>query len=226
MTAAGEQGAVWITLEGVEGSGKSTQLRRLSERLRAAGRTVTVTREPGGTGIGARIRSLLLKPDGPPMNSLTELLLYTADRAQHLTEVILPALDRGETVLCDRYLDATLAYQGYGRGLGSDSVLDLHRQPPLDRRPDRTLLFDLDAGVGLERARERNRAAGLDVTEGRFEDEAIEFHERVRTGYLELAAADEGRFRVIDAGGDPDDVERAVLAALADCWPGLGGVER
>jgi dTMP kinase len=100
-------------------------------------------------------------------------------------------------------------------------VLDLHRQPPLDRRPDRTLLFDLDAAAGLERARERNRAAGLDVTEGRFEAEALEFHERVRAGYLELAAADAGRFRVIDAGGARDDVERAVLAALADCWPGL-----
>jgi len=226
MTATASDGARWITLEGVEGSGKSTQLRRLSERLRAAGIDVAVTREPGGTPIGARIRSLLLKSDGPPINSLTELLLYTADRAQHLTEVILPALEGGETVLCDRFLDATLAYQGYGRGLGSGCVLDLHRQPPLDRRPDRTLLFDIDAAVGLERARERNRAAGLDVTEGRFEDEAVEFHERVRAGYLELAAADAQRFRIIDASDTLDRVERSVLTALADWWPGLDEVER
>jgi len=225
MSGSTEGAARWITLEGVEGSGKSTQLRRLSERLRAAGHAVTVTREPGGTGIGARIRSLLLRPDGPAMDSLTELLLYTADRAQHLSEVILPALEAGEVVLCDRFLDATLAYQGYGRGLGSECVLDLHRQPPLDRRPDRTLLFDLDASVGLERARERNRAAGLDITEGRFEDEAIEFHERVRRGYLELAAADEGRFRLIDAAGAPDDVERSVLEVLSDWWPGLDEVQ-
>jgi dTMP kinase len=135
--------------------------------------------------------------------------------------VIVPALESGENVLCDRYLDATLAYQGYGRELGCEQVLELHRYPPLDRRPDRTLLFDLDVGTGLERARERNRAAGLDVTEGRFEDEAVEFHERVRRGYLELAAADEHRFRVIKADKKPDAVEKAVIAALADWWPDL-----
>ncbi len=211
----------WITFEGIEGSGKSTQLRRLVERLRESGRAVTATHEPGGTELGARIRSLLLRPTPRPMASLAELLLYTADRAQHLTEIVVPALEAGENVLCDRYIDATLAYQGYGRQLGCEQVLELHRYAPLDLRPDRTLLFDLDVATGLERARERNRAAGLDVTEGRFEDEAVEFHERVRRGYLELAAADESRFRVIEAAPETDDVEQSVLAALADWWPDL-----
>ena len=213
--------ARWITFEGIEGSGKSTQLRRLTDRLRQSGRALTVTHEPGGTDLGARIRSLLLRPTATPMASLTELLLYTADRAQHLSEVVVPALEAGENVLCDRYLDATLAYQGYGRQLGCEQVLELHRYSPLDRLPDRTLLFDLDVATGLERARERNRAAGLDVTEGRFEEEAIEFHERVRRGYLELAAADERRFRVIKAKSGTDKVEQAVLASLADWWPDL-----
>jgi dTMP kinase len=211
----------WITFEGIEGSGKSTQVRRLTERLRQSGRALTVTHEPGGTDLGARIRSLLLRPTPTPMAALTELLLYTADRAQHLSEVIVPALAAGENVLCDRYLDATLAYQGYGRQLGCEQVLELHRYSPLDRRPDRTLLFDLDVATGLERARERNRAAGLDVTEGRFEDEAVEFHERVRRGYLELATAEAPRFRVIKANKSTDVVEQAVLASLADWWPDL-----
>jgi len=215
------ESARWITFEGIEGSGKSTQIRRLNDRLCQCGRRPIVTREPGGTDLGARIRSLLLRPTSAPMASLTELLLYTADRAQHLSEVIVPALEAGETVLCDRYLDATLAYQGYGRQLGCEQVLELHDRPPLDRRPDRTLLFDLKVATGLGRARERNRAAGLDVTEGRFEDEAIEFHERVRQGYLELATSDDARFRVIDGGAKPDDVEQAVLVALADWWPDL-----
>jgi len=213
--------ARWITFEGIEGSGKSTQVRRLVDRLRRSGRALTATHEPGGTDLGARIRSLLLRPTPTPMESLTELLLYTADRVQHLSEVILPALEAGENVLCDRHLDATLAYQGYGRELGCEQVRELHRHPPLDRLPDRTLLFDLDVATGLERARERNRAAGLDVTEGRFEDEAVEFHERVRQGYLELADDDEQRFRVIQAARGADEVEQEVLAALADWWPDL-----
>jgi len=216
----------WITFEGIEGSGKSTQVRRLADRVRQSGRALTVTHEPGGTELGARIRSLLLKPTPTPMGSLTELLLYTADRSQHLSEVILPALEAGENVLCDRYLDATLAYQGYGRQLGCEQVLELHRRAPLNRLPDRTLLFDLDVAIGLERARERNRAAGLDVTEGRFEDEAVEFHERVRQGYRELAAADTGRIRVIKAHKGPDEVERAVLGALSDWWPDLDEATR
>ena len=208
--------AIWITFEGVEGTGKTTQLERIARRLEAGGRRVTVTREPGGTALGQQLRAVLLRPDPQPMHPLTELLLYTADRAQHLAEVILPALERGEVVLCDRYLDATLAYQGHARGLGVKRVLELHRQPPLDRRPHRTVLLDLDPAEGLARARRRNQGQGTDETEGRFEQEEVDFHARVRAGYLALAAAEPERFRSVDASGDPDQVERKVIDALRD----------
>ena len=207
---------IWITFEGVEGSGKTTQIERLTRRLDAEGRCTTITREPGGTELGRRLRAVLLRPDPRPMHPMTELLLYTADRAQHLDEVILPALERGDVVLCDRYLDATLAYQGHARGLGVECVLDLHRRPPLDRRPHRTILLDLDPAEGLARARQRNAGDGSDDSEGRFEREHGEFHARVRAGYLALAAAEPKRIRIVDAGGDADAVERRVLDALRD----------
>lgn len=207
---------IWITFEGIEGTGKSTQIERLARVLTAAGRPVLLTREPGGTELGRDLRALLLRPTAVPMDPMSELLLYAADRAQHLAEIVLPALEQGQVVLCDRFLDATLAYQGYGRGLGVDSVLELHRRPPLDRRPRRTLLFDLDPAEALARARRRNAGAGLDETEGRFEQERLEFHRRVRAGYLELAAAEPARFRVIDAVGDTDAVEDKVRDALSD----------
>lgn len=207
---------IWITFEGIEGTGKSTQIERLASRLRARGATVLLTREPGGTELGRRLRELLLRPTQRPMHPTAELLLYVADRVQHLTEVVLPALERGEVVLCDRYLDATLAYQGHGRGLGADRVLELHRLPPLDRRPRRTVLLDLDPATALARARRRNAGQGLDETEGRFEAELLEFHGRVRKGYLELAAAEPERFRVVRADGDPGRVEERILDALRD----------
>jgi dTMP kinase len=153
----------------------------------------------------------------------TELLLYSADRAQHLIEMIGPALGRGAVVLCDRYLDATLAYQGYGRMLGTDAVLAVHRIPPLDRRPDRTVLLDLDPAEGLARARSRNVSRGTDRCEGRYEMEEIEFHGRVRRGYLDLAAADPERIRVVQAAGSEDEVAARVRAALADLLPEIDG---
>lgn len=210
-----EQG-IWITFEGIEGTGKSTHVERLARRVEQSGRAITVTREPGGTELGRRLRTLLLQPTGDPMHPMTELLLYAADRAQHLAEVILPALERGEVVLCDRYLDATLAYQGFGRGLGVDRVLELHRRPPLDRRPDRTVLLDLDAEQALHRARRRNVDLGLEQTEGRFEAERMSFHRAVREGYLRLAAEDPERFRVIDSDATRDVVESRVLEAVRD----------
>ena len=206
----------WITFEGIEGTGKSTQIERLAERLRGLGRPLILTREPGGTELGRGLRELLLRPTETPMDPLAELLLYAADRAQHLRQVVIPALERGDLVLCDRYLDATLAYQGFGRGLGVDLVLDLHRQEPLDMRPRRTVLLDLDPTLAVGRARRRNVGAGLDETEGRFEKERLEFHRRVRQGYLELASAEPDRFRVVDAAGTPDEVERRIAGALAD----------
>jgi dTMP kinase len=207
---------VWITFEGIEGVGKTTQIERLSDRLSAEGRTVVKTREPGGTEIGRRLREVLLEPTDRPMDPLTELLLYTADRAQHLTERVLPALRAGKIVLCDRYLDATLAYQGHARGLGFERVLALHRIPPLDARPHRTLLFDMDPAAALDRARRRNAGSARHDREGRFERERLDFHVAVREGYHRLAESEPDRIRVIDAGRAEDEIEEEVGRILAD----------
>jgi len=169
----------FITIEGIEGCGKSTQLTRLVSRLQTAGIEPVVTREPGGTELGRRLRALLLARDAPAMDPFSELLLYATDRAQHLQEIVLPALRQDRLVLCDRYLDATLAYQGYGRRLGVDPILRIHRDPPLDLRPDRTILLDLEVSLALGRARARNRELGIENAEGRYEDEQLDFHERV-----------------------------------------------
>jgi dTMP kinase len=212
----------FITLEGIEGTGKTTQLERLARRCRAGGAEVVVTREPGGTALGRDLRKLLLRPADPPMSSLAELLLYVTDRAQHLAEVVEPALARGAIVLCDRYKEATLAYQGHARGLGMERVLELHRHPPLDRVPDRTVVLELDPAEALARANQRNRERGLAASEGRFEQEALAFHRRVREGYRALASAEPGRIRVIDASGDEDEVERRVYACVRDLIPAPG----
>ena len=219
---ASERGSgLFITVEGIEGCGKSTQLTRLVSRLETAGIEPLVTREPGGTELGRRLRALLLARDAPAMDPFSELLLYATDRAQHLQEIVLPALRQDRLVLCDRYLDATLAYQGYGRRLGVDPILRIHRDPPLDLRPDRTILLDLEVSLALGRARARNHELGIENTEGRYEDEQLDFHERVRAGYLELAAAEPQRFRVIPAAGDVTEVERRIAVALADLLPAL-----
>lgn len=211
----------FVTFEGIEGSGKTTQIERLAERLAGGGAEVVRTREPGGTALGRELRALLLRPAEQPMSPTAELLLYLTDRAQHLTEVVEPALERGAIVLCDRFTDATLAYQGYGRGLGVERVRALHRHAPLDRRPDRTLLFELDATVALERATRRNEAQDLAATEGRFEQERLDFHRRVAAGYRALAEAEPERFRVIDAAGDLEQVARRVWDALCDLLSAL-----
>jgi dTMP kinase len=210
---------VLITFEGIEGSGKTTQLDLLARRLASAGLDVVTTREPGGTELGRELRAALLRPAGQPMHPLAELLLYVTDRAQHLIEVIEPALARGALVLCDRYLDATLAYQGHARELGTDLVLSLHRHPPLDRRPTATLLLDVDPADGLARAAERDRRSGLAAKEGRFEREPLDFHERVRRGYLTLARQSGGRIRVVDGRGTPAAVAERIASVLADVVP-------
>jgi len=206
----------FITFEGVEGSGKTTQIERLAQWLTAAGADVVRTREPGATALGRELRALLLRPAEQPMSPTAELLLYLTDRAQHLTEVVEPALERGAIVLCDRFTDATLAYQGYGRGLGVERIRALHRHARLDRMPDRTVLFELDAAVALCRATRRNEIQELAATEGRFEQEQLDFHRRVAEGYRALATAEPGRFRVIDAAGGVEQVERRVWEALRD----------
>ena len=214
MTGAAE--SRFITFEGIEGSGKSTQIALAAESLERRGLRVVCTREPGGTALGRRLRAALLDPREVTLSPVAELLLYAADRAQHIAELIVPSLERGEWVLCDRFLDATLAYQGYARGLGTEVVLDLHSRPPLDLRPFRTILLDLDPHEGLSRARRRNAEGETGVAEGRFENENLEFHRRVRDGYLALAAAEPGRFRTVDARGEAGAVADRVEQALGD----------
>ena len=215
----------FITFEGIEGSGKTTQLERLAELLRLGARDVVVTREPGGTTLGRELRTLVLRPAVEPMSPVAELLLYATDRAQHLTEIVEPALARGAIVLCDRYKDATLAYQGYGRELDLERIRELHRRPPLDRSPDRTVLLVLDPAMALARATRRNVEHDLVETAGRFENERLEFHRRVAEGYRALAAAEPERFRVVDAEGSVLQVGRRVIEAVRDLLPVLEGEE-
>ena len=214
-------GPLFLSFEGVEGTGKSTQIDRLAHRLRARGVDPVVTREPGGTELGRRLRAVLLQPTESPFAPEAELLLYVADRAQHLKQVVEPALAAGRVVLCDRYVDATVAYQGYGRDLSLATIRTLHQDAPLNRLPDRTLLLELDPEIGLTRARARNTEENLDATEGRFERERLAFHRRVHTGYTALAKADPERIRTIDGQGDLAAVEARIIAALADLLPQL-----
>lgn len=200
---------LFITFEGSEGSGKSTQITLLAESLKAGGSMVVLTREPGGTSIGDQVRKILLDPSNTALDPTTELLLYAASRAQHLAERIVPALKAGVVVLCDRFSDATIAYQGYGRGLDIGMIRAMDRTVTSGLRPHLTILFDIDAASGLARARGRNSTAGL-AHEGRFEEEDIAFHERVRMGYLALAREEPDRIRVVDAARPPDDVRRDV----------------
>lgn len=208
---------LFITFEGTEGSGKSTQIALLADHLRGSGRTVEHTREPGGTPIGDQIRKVLLDPANRSLDPRAELLLYAASRAQHLAEKILPGIAAGRIVLCDRFSDATIAYQGYGRGLDIGMIRSLDRIVTGGLSPHLTILLDLDAVTGLSRARGRNRAAGLEH-EGRFEDEDAAFHERVRSGYLTLAKQHPDRIRIVDAARSlaavQEDVRRIVHDAL------------
>jgi dTMP kinase len=167
------------------------------------------------------LRALLLEDGNDAIDPWSELMLYVADRAQHLFEIVEPALASGRSVLCDRYADATLAYQGYGRGLSLERIRSLHAHAPLDRRPDRTVLLDLDPRVGVDRARRRNADLGLEHAEGRFERERLEFHRRVRDGYLALAESEPFRFRIVAAEEGPSEVEARVANLLSDLFPAL-----
>ncbi|MHA6161235.1 dTMP kinase [Pseudomonas sichuanensis] len=201
---------LFITLEGPEGAGKSTNRDYLAARLREQGVDVVMTREPGGTPLAERIRELLLAPSDEPMAVDTELLLMFAARAQHLAEVIRPALARGAVVLCDRFTDATYAYQGGGRGLSVERIAILESFVQGELRPDLTLVFDLPVEVGLARAAARGR---LD----RFEQEGQAFFEAVRQAYLQRAAQQPQRYSLLDAAQPLDAVQRAIDALL----PGL-----
>ena len=202
----------FITLEGIEGSGKTTQLLRLQEHLRTLGHEVAVTREPGGCRISDAIRTLLLHPENNSISPHTELLLYSAARAQHVAEFIIPALGQGKIVLCDRFADATTVYQGAGRGLDMTQLEAINRFASKGLIPDMTLLLDYPEEEGLHRARARNHRDNLE-SEGRFELESLDFHRRIRQGYLDLAAREE-RFRVIDALGDEDSVAERMITVV------------
>ena len=198
-----------ITLEGVEGSGKTTQMMRLERWLRRQGRKVEHTREPDGTRLGVAVRALFKRPGVQP-RPLVEVFLFMAARQQHVTEKIRPWLDRGRIVLSDRYADATVAYQGYGRGVDLDLIRELNARATSGVMPDLTLLFDLDPAEGMRRVRTRDRR--LD----NFEREALAFHRKVRRGYLEILRAEPKRVRLIRAGAPPDVVEAEVRAIVEE----------
>jgi dTMP kinase len=200
---------IFITFEGVEGSGKTTQLKLLAEHIKKSGRDVLVTMEPGGTAIGNEIRRLLLDPKNTNMMPIAELLLYEAARAQHVLEKIRPAIQDGKVVISDRFSDATYAYQGAARKIPRDIIDRLELITTGGLKPDLTFLLDIEASCGLKRAIRRNEE---EKKRDRFEDEMLEFHERVRKGYLELAALEPSRIKVIDASGTVEETFKKVLA--------------
>jgi len=206
---------MFITFEGIEGSGKTTQVKHVADFLRKKGHDCVITREPGGTPIGKQIRAILLDPASKGLSPLTELLLYTADRVQHVKELLGPSLAAGQTVLCDRYFDATLVYQGYARGLDIELIEQLHRLLLAGLRPDITFLLDLPPETGLSRAWAQINNGNRTGRESRFEKEALSFHEKVRAGYLTLARKEPERFRIIDASRDVDDVQQEILKVFA-----------
>ena len=205
----------FITFEGLDGCGKSTQLEKLASALRRQGLDVVVTREPGGTETGEKIRKLLLDTATASLSPMAELALMFASRAQHIKEVIHPALASGRVVLCDRFTDSTEAYQGGGRKLGSEPVLVLHRILCGDLQPDLTILMDSDVARSVERARRRNRSRGRgEADEGRFEQENRAFFGRVRNAYLAIAERDRQRVALVDARGALSATHKKILEVV------------
>lgn len=192
---------LFVCFEGGEGAGKSTQAERLRAHLEAAGRTVLLTREPGGTPVGQTLRSIALSPETGELSPRTEALVYAADKAEHVDAVVQPALDRGEVVITDRYVDSTLAYQGAGRALDQGEVEWIARWATRDLRPHLTVVLDLEPSAGLGRFNERDR----------IEAESLDFHERVRAGFLALAQQDPEHYLVLDARAELEDISRRVI---------------
>ena len=205
---------MFISFEGIEGSGKTTHAKHAVRFLQDKGHDCVITREPGGTRIGKKIRAILLDPLSKDMDPLTELLLYTADRAQHIKEYILPLLAEGKMVLCDRYYDATMAYQGFARGLDIGLIEKMHTLLFENLKPDLTLLLDLPPEVGLKRAWKQINNGNRVSAETRFEEEKLSFHKRVRAGYLELSSLEPERFHVIDASKKEAEVREEIINIL------------
>lgn len=195
----------FITFEGGDGTGKSTQIDLLQSHLRGRGQRCISTREPGGTSLGQLLRRVLLEVGPQAISSPTELFLYLADRAQHVHEVIAPAIANGQIVLCDRHTDSTLAYQGFGRGMDRGLLIKLNEVANGGLKPDLTLLFDCPVELALSRIAGR-KSGGHGGDRDRFEAERLEFHERVRQGFLELARAEPERFHVVDASRPQSEV--------------------
>ena len=199
---------LFIALEGGDGAGKSTQAALLCGALEGSGRTVVRTREPGGTPIGEELRALVLEHGHGEIDARTEALMFAASRAAHVHQVILPALRRGDVVVCDRYIDSSVAYQGAGRNLGTHAVLDINLWATDGLRPDLTVLLDVDPAEG------RSRRASGTVAEDRLEAEPDTFHASIRSAFLELASAQPERYLVLAASGVPEEIHRAILGAL------------
>jgi dTMP kinase len=212
----------FITFEGLDGTGKSTQMRKLAAALRAAGHKVVETREPGGTATGEKIRRVLLDSKTEELSPLAEMALMFGSRAQHIAEVIQPALNHGQMVLCDRFTDSTEAYQGSGRKLGSEAVLRLHHILCEDLQPDLTILLNSDPAMSVARARQRNRHsadrakknANKHLDENRFEQQSQAFFGRVHDGYLAIAAREPHRMVAVDASGTPAQTHRRIMEIL------------
>ncbi len=190
---------IFISVEGIEGCGKTTQIKLLSSYFEKRKLPCRVTREPGGTRVGEEIRRIFLHSDNREIIPLTELLLVTASRVQHVNEIIIPALDRNRIVVCDRFFDATVAYQGYAGGIPLSLIYRCHELFLNSIKPDLTILFNCSVEAGLERSRNRNKKMGIEKQEGRFEEKTLKFHEKVRRGYMDIAEKEQGRFRIIDA---------------------------
>ena len=201
--------SIFITFEGIEGSGKSTQISLLADYLSDRGIPFVSTREPGGSDIGKKIRKLLLGTENSDITSRTELLLYAADRAQHMEQVVLPSLDIGKIVLCDRFSDATIAYQGYGRGLDLKLIDSLNSLATGGVSPDLTYLIDCPVETGISRALRRGETEGSD--EMRFEKEALSFHQKVREGYRMLWKNEPSRVKLLDGTMAPQDIQKSII---------------
>jgi dTMP kinase len=208
----------FVTFEGIEGSGKSTLIHNVANALRPSGLDPIVTREPGGTSLGVALRKVLLSPDMGVIGPIAELMMFAADRAQHVSEVILPALAKGKIVLCDRYSDATVAYQGYGRGIPFDVINVVDMKARDSAVPDLTVLLDLPVEKGLSRVRKRNDLS-KDISESRIDEEETAFHQRVRDGYLAIARLEPARFLVLDAMDNPEHLTHLVMDEFRSRYP-------
>lgn len=207
---------MFITFEGIEGSGKSTALHSLADWFTTQGRDVVVTREPGGSRLGRSLRSILLDAKNTDITKTAELFLYLADRAQHVAQVIRPALEAERVVISDRYADSTVVYQGYGRSLNPQQLREFNDVAVEGLWPDITLLLDIEPEQGLNRALARNIKEGKQVAEGRFEAESLSFHTRIREGYLTWAALHAHRYRVINANQTPEAVAHDCIVAVQE----------